>query len=340
MIFPILSGFIGWKRAPIVWTLVLLNLLVLTLTNLWGADAQQGLDEMMRKSYFINTQGRLYAHYLEGQVKANYPEFLLELGTQVEHGTTGHSEILGQMAFRDLNFIKAAPDMKYDGDQVAFEFWKKHIHDVLDLQDRHPSFVLGLNSRDVSLTRWVTYIFVHSGWVHFLGNMIFLIVFGAALELQIGGLATLIVFLLSGVVAAGIFALVTGVTSSPLVGASGAISGIMALYCFLNWSKPTRYFYWFFLPIRGYMGFVYFPAWVALVLWVAGDLAGYLGSLPELGGVAHTAHLGGEAAGLLTGIILFTVRKLRSQPESRAESNSISAPIPLGVLFPFLPPGQ
>src|SRR6185312_3977421 len=166
----------------------------------------------------------------------------------------------------------------------------------------HPSFMLGLNAEDNSFTSWISYIFVHSGWVHFFGNMVFLLIFGAMLEIQIGGLGMLVVFVLSGTVAAGTFALMTGVTSSPLVGASGAISGVMTLYCVLNWSKPTRFFYWFFLPLRGFMGMVYLPAWVAILLWGANDLAGYLGTVPELGGVAHTAHLGGEGAGILVGL--------------------------------------
>ena len=166
--------------------------------------------------------------------------------------------------------------------------------------------------------------------------MLFLLIFGAALERQIGGLGFLVVFVLSGTFAAGVFALMTGVTSSPLVGASGAISGIMALYCALNWRQPARYFYWLFLPFRGYMGFVYLPAWVGLALWAVNDVAGYVGSLPELGGVAHTAHLGGEVAGLLTGVTLVLLRRywpLQTQALAAAQASPA-----MGVLIPFLPP--
>jgi membrane associated rhomboid family serine protease len=264
-----------------------------------------------------------------------YPDFIKELAKQVESGESGRAEILGQLAFRDFYFQKAAPDMDYRGDQVAFEFWKKRIADVDEYEASHPSFTLGLNAGDTSLNKWISYIFVHSGFMHFFGNMLFLIIFGTVLERQIGGLGLLVVFLLSGMAAAGSFAVMTGVTSSPLVGASGAISGIMALYCVLNWSKPARYFYWFFLPFRGFMGMVYLPAWVAIALWAAGDLAGYLGTVPELGGVAHTAHLGGETAGILTGLILFAMRRWR--PVKAIEETPASV-IPMGVLIPFLPP--
>lgn len=82
------------------------------------------------------------------------------------------------------------------------------------------------------------------------------------------------------------------------------------------------------------MGFVFLPAWVALLLWAISDMAGYLSTLPELGGVAHTAHLGGEAAGLLTGLTIFSLR--RFWPVQDLHTPEVSK-IPMGVLVPFLP---
>jgi membrane associated rhomboid family serine protease len=318
----------------VTWALVILNLLVLIYTTSTGFKSQEGLEDLMKKSYFTTTQGRVYAQYIEAAGAGIYPEFLMELGRQVEAGKPERAEVLGQLAFRDLNFLNAAESLDYRGDQVAFRLWKKRIKEVRDLQMEHPSFTLGLNAEDTSLAKWVTYIFVHSGGLHFVGNMLFLLIFGAALETQVGGLGLLVVFLLSGIFAAGSFALMTGVTSSPLVGASGAVSGIMALFAILNWRKPARYFYWLFLPARGFMGFVYLPTWIALVMWVINDFSGYFGTLNELGGVAHTAHLGGEFAGLLTGAVLFAVRTI--WPVRRKALAADNAPI--GVLMPFLPP--
>lgn len=334
MIFPILGGLLSWRSAPITWTLVILNLVVLIFTTATGLKSQEGLEDMMKKSYFVTTQGRVYAQYLEHEGTGLYPEFLVELGRQVEAGRPDRAEVLGQLAFRDLNFLNSAESLDYRGDQVAFRLWKKNIADVRELQTDHPSFTLGLNGEDTSLTKWVSYIFVHSGGLHFLGNMLFLLIFGAALEMQIGGLGLLVVFLLSGIFAAGSFALMTGVTSSPLVGASGSISGIMALYAILNWRRPARYFYWLFLPARGFMGFVYLPTWIALVMWAINDLAGYFGTLAELGGVAHTAHLGGEFAGLLTGLLIFAMRMIWPVERKAGRLDNV----PMGVLFPFLPP--
>lgn len=334
MIFPILKGLVGWKRAPVTWMIIALNLMVLIYTSTSGFDAQQGMDEIMKKPFFVAAQGRIYAEYLATQTNADYPDFLLELGKEVREGQPDRAEMLGQLAFRDFNFLRDADTMQIDGDKVAARLWRREVAEIHKMEDDHPSFIFGLNADDTSLSKWVSYIFVHSGWIHFLGNMVFLMIFGAMLEEQIGGLGFLVVFLLSGTMAAGVFALMTGVTSSPLVGASGAISGVMTLYCVLNWKRPERYFYWLFLPFRGFMGFIYLPAWVALVFWGLNDLAGYIGTLPELGGIAHTAHLGGEMAGLLTGLVLFTMRRFWPVEDPRAGEK----PMPMGVLMPFLPP--
>jgi membrane associated rhomboid family serine protease len=335
VIFPILSGLMGWKRAPVTWAIVLLNLAVLVYTSNMGVESQQRLDELMKKKFFVTTQGRIYAQYLEEHSRMEYPDFLMELGRQVPTGEKDRAEMLGQLAFRDANFMHDADDVNFSGDKVALRMWRKRVVDMREMQSDHPSFIFGLNADDMSFGKWISYIFVHSGWFHFIGNMLFLIIFGAVLERQIGGLGFLVVFLLSGTFAAGMFALMTGVTSSPLVGASGAISGIMTLYCVLNWARPERYFYWLFLPFRGWMGFVYLPAWVGLALWAVNDLAGYLGTLPELGGVAHTAHLGGELAGLVTGLILFSLR--RFWPVHEVHATSRPGLPPMGVLIPFLP---
>lgn len=331
MIFPILSGLVHPFRAPATWLLVFFNMLVLIYTSIAGLEAQEGLEDVMKGKYFLTAQGRIYAQYLSNENRFEYPDFLIELGQKVDGGELTRAEMLGQLAFRDLKFMNSSESLSYDGDQVAFRYWRHKLDDVRGFQEAHPSFTLGLNAEDPSFGKWVSYIFVHSGSLHLFGNMLFLLIFGAALERQIRSVGLTIVFLLSGVMAAGVFALMTGVTSSPLVGASGAVSGVMALYCFLNWGRPERFFYWFFLPFRGFMGFVFLPAWVALIIWGINDLSGYLGTLPEMGGVAYTAHLGGELTGLAIGLILYAVRRkwpLVERPET---------PQPMGKLFPFLP---
>ena len=321
MIFPLLNGWLGPARAPFTWVFIFLNVTMFSVTSRLAPDVQEHLEQIMRDDYFVVAQGRAYAQYLRGQPSRPLVTRLSEL---VDDGSVLRAETLGQLAFRDQEFLNAADDLDLDGDQVAFSLWRKRLTRLRDDQRAHPSFVLGLSAADDSFGSWITYIFVHSGGLHLFGNMLFLLIFGAALEVQLGGLGLVLSFLGSGIVAAGAFAFATGVTASPLVGASGAISGVMALYCVLNWRKPVRYF-WMALPLRGYLGLTYLPAWSALILWGAADLSGLFSSLAELGGVAYAAHLGGDVAGAAMGLSLLALRK-RGAPVQSLPSVAILHP--------------
>ena len=73
-----------------------------------GLESQTGLDDLMKKHFFVATQGRIYAQYLQDHPQAEYPEFLMELGHQVQFGGEERAGMLGQLAFRDFNFLNDA----------------------------------------------------------------------------------------------------------------------------------------------------------------------------------------------------------------------------------------
>lgn len=328
MIFPFLKGILNFSQARVTWMLVIVNTVVMVLTHGMASQSQTALEKLLRDDYFRDSQGHLYAQFIEGN-SDSYSPVMQDISEKALEGDSEKIALLGTMAIRDDQFVREAPFTKFYGDQVAINNWRDTLVKVREIQSIHPSYVLGLSASDLSIEKWVSYIFIHSGSVHFFGNMLFLIIFGCALETVIGGFAFLVVFLCSGVLAAGAFILMTGTTAAPLVGASGAVSGIMALFACLYWRRGVRFVYWLFLPFRGYAGFVWLPAWVVLLMWLASDLAGYLGTLSEFGGVAYAAHLGGEATGVLVGIIIFLLRYKKQKVEPVDD-----AP-PIGKLFPF-----
>jgi membrane associated rhomboid family serine protease len=307
MIFPFLKGFISFKYAPITWVIVALN----TMVFMWSWSAQlrtsYHLDELMSEEYFVETQGRIYTHYLSEHFSIA-PDIVRELASTGE-ADAHHFRLLGHLAFRDDTFLREAPADNLLADEVALSHWKKQISQIRDLQSIHPSFLLGISTDATNLRQWLTYIFTHSSGMHFFGNMLFFVIFGGALETLIGGLGLLVIFLTTGVFAGGFFLYLCGPSTAPLIGASGAISGVMAMYCVLRWNAPIKYIYWFFLPTREAIGFVYLPAWTMAAIWLLGDLAGYFGNIEILGGVAHAAHLGGELSGALAGLLLLAMRK-------------------------------
>lgn len=143
----------------------------------------------------------------------------------------------------------------------------------------------------------ITSMFMHGGWFHLIGNMLFLWVFGNNIEDATGHGKFLIFYLLCGIAAAATQTLITPQSVVPMVGASGAISGVLGAYLLLY--PRVRVHTLIILPF--YITSVALPAWVMLGYWAALQLVGGLGSLATLerGGVAFFAHVGGFVTGLI-----------------------------------------
>jgi rhomboid family protein len=154
-------------------------------------------------------------------------------------------------------------------------------------------------------TTILTSMFLHGGWMHLGGNMLYLWIFGDNLEKVMGHLRFLIFYLLCGV-AAGLAHIVFNARSNvPTVGASGAISGILGGYMVMFPRNRVR------VLTRG--GVAAVPAFVMLGLWILIQLVSSVGSVAQTeqtegGGVAFLAHVGGFVAGLIL-VKLFVARR-------------------------------
>jgi membrane associated rhomboid family serine protease len=150
--------------------------------------------------------------------------------------------------------------------------------------------------------------FLHGGWLHLLGNLLFLYVFGNNVEDRLGRLKYLLFYLGCGYAATYGYSLFTPSSTSPLVGASGAIAGVLGAYLVLFprakvWSLLT---FFFFLPVR-------LPAWLVLGSWFVLQYVYFRGAgLAEGSGVAYGAHVVGFVVGALL------VWRLRGTAQHRA----------------------
>jgi membrane associated rhomboid family serine protease len=138
-----------------------------------------------------------------------------------------------------------------------------------------------------------TSMFLHGGWMHILGNMWFLWLFGNNVEDSMGRARFLVFYLLCGVAAAFTQVFMQPDSVVPMVGASGAISGVMGAYIVLY---PHARVYTFVL-IFVFVTSIALPAWVMLGYWMLLQVLGGLGGAES--GVAFGAHIGGFAAGAL-----------------------------------------
>jgi membrane associated rhomboid family serine protease len=186
------------------------------------------------------------------------------------------------------------PERMFDGGAITLDEWAP-----------------GLQSALLSM-------FLHGGWMHFLGNMLFLWVFGDNIEDSLGHVKFLIFYLLAGIVATFVYAYVSPQSGIPAIGASGAIAGVLGAYLFLHPMARIVTVVWIVFIIR----LVQIPAIVYLPIWfLIQAFSGYasLGATTpeEAGGVAWFAHIGGFIAGP---ILLLVLGGFRKRPARRPAS--------------------
>jgi membrane associated rhomboid family serine protease len=141
--------------------------------------------------------------------------------------------------------------------------------------------------------------FLHGGIAHLGWNMLFLHIFGDNVEDKLGSERFLLFYLLSGLGAALGQYMMNPTSQVPMVGASGAIGGVLGGYLVLHPRAPVAVlnpipFMWLFAPLLS------LPAWLVVGEWFIVNLAGVLGGNAESAGVAFAAHLGGFIVGLLS----------------------------------------
>jgi len=157
-------------------------------------------------------------------------------------------------------------------------------------------FRYGFRPAAPSLVTLFTSFFLHGGWLHLAGNMLFLWIFGDNVEQRLGRGAYLLVYLLSGVASVLFFATFVLDSPLPLVGASGAISGVLGCYFFWFPRNQVKVFIFLFPFI---MNTFLIPARLVLGFYLLVDnLIPFLLTQGGGTGVAHGAHIGGFLTGL------------------------------------------
>jgi membrane associated rhomboid family serine protease len=159
----------------------------------------------------------------------------------------------------------------------------------------------------LTLFSLVTSMFLHGGWMHLIGNMWFLWVFGDNIEEILGRGKYLLFYLACGVVAAMTHVFLNPLSRVPMVGASGAIAGVMGAYVV----KFPRSSITTLIPIVVFFTTVEVPAYLMLLYWFVLQLFGGWGTIGHShlsagGGTAWFAHVGGFLAGVLLILILKT----------------------------------
>ncbi|WP_049722235.1 rhomboid family intramembrane serine protease [Gilvimarinus polysaccharolyticus] len=174
------------------------------------------------------------------------------------------------------------------------------------------SFQAGLIPAESRPFTFMTSMFLHGGWGHLLGNMVFLFLFGFTLERALGAGRFLVGYLLSGIAAGALFIVITPDSLVPLVGASGAISGLMGMYLALYRLRKIRFFY----SVLFYFGEFVAPALWVFPVWIAKELYGHFFVDSN---TAYWAHIGGLLAGCAIMLALPVSRREFAKTEQQSE---------------------
>ena len=153
-----------------------------------------------------------------------------------------------------------------------------------------PAYILG--DKSGYLTSYLTILtsmFMHGSWMHLIGNMVFLWIFGDNIEDSMGNKKFLFFYIICGVLAAFLQASIDPDSMVPMVGASGAIAGVLGAYLILHPKANVNVLFWIIIFIT----VIKVPAFIVLSIWIVSQ---FLGSAE---GIAYFAHIGGFIAGAL-----------------------------------------
>ena len=195
---------------------------------------------------------------------------------------------VGLVALNVLAFLYELNQPTEGALQSFIQAWGVVPHEYTAARDLPPAIPLPF------WTTLITSMFLHGGWMHLGGNMLYLWIFGDNLEKVMGPVKFLLFYLACGIAAGLAHIAFSGASNVPTVGASGAISGVLGGYLVMFPNNRVR------VLTRG--GVVALPAIAVLGFWILIQLINGIGSLgvnAETGGVAYMAHVGGFVAGIV-----------------------------------------
>lgn len=200
------------------------------------------------------------------------------------------------LPLRDHNPSQGVPFVTYSIIVLCILVWFYEAFFVLDVESFFVRWALqpGEIMTGQAYGTFLTSIFLHGGFMHLAGNMLFLKIFGDNLESRMGHVLFLLFYLISGIAASIAQIWMNPTSMIPMVGASGAIAGVMGAYLILYPKAKVDT-----LMPAGF-GIVALPAFTMLGYWfLAQLLSGTLTYGAEGGGVAYGAHIGGFIAGFI-----------------------------------------
>lgn len=292
LIIP-LTGKLSWRNPPFVTIgIILINCLVYFLFQ--TTDTQRLYEA--HKYYFDSGLAQIemprYFQYLEKLGKEDFEGLSFQDfndNEMVPYYRRMNDDSRFTQKLRNDRIVRPA-DPEYDEWKVLRQSYEQKLSQVVALQ-------YGFRPAYRSPITFLTYMFLHGSVGHLLGNMLFLWIVGCALEMGYGRLLYPTVYVTGGLLSVGLYWLVNMQSTVPLVGASGAIAGLMGAFTLLFRMRKINIFY----SLGFYFNYVKIPAIVLLPVWIGNEL--YQLFFGGVSHVAYVAHIGGLLSGALLGFL-------------------------------------
>ena len=288
-----LTGKISWRNPPVVTIgLILLNCLVFLVFQTGETKKHYEVSEYYFSSGLVAIEVPRYVAYREGRLLDSSDSFHMEALDE----ETLVSFYLDME--RDFSFLK-----KLNNDEIItplnpeYAEWKFLRTEYESKRNQIISLRYGFRPAYGSFLTAFTYMFLHGSAGHLFGNMIFLWIVGCMLEMGLGRILYSGLYIFGGLAAAGLFGLIYIHSTVPVVGASGAIAGLMGAFAVLFGRKKVKIFY----SLGFYFNYLKIPGIILLPIWIGNEFFQlFFGSARH---VAYVAHIGGLMGGALLGFI-------------------------------------
>ena len=288
-----LTGKLSWRNPPVVTiAIILLNCLVWFVFQHGDTEKQYRVSEFYFNSGLADIEVSRYMAYREDRLEefadAAAPE-------QLDQETLVQFYL--EMQQDDLFLKKLEKDEIITPSDPVYAEWK----DLRSVYESKRSQLTSLNYGFIpakkSFLTSLTYMFMHASTGHLFGNMVFLWIVGCMLEMGLGRLRYSGLYIIGGLFAVWVFWLIYMNSTVPLVGASGAIAGLMGAFAVLFGRKRVKIFY----SLGIYFNYLRIPAIILLPIWVGNEFFQlFFGGASH---VAYAAHIGGLIGGALFGFI-------------------------------------
>ena len=267
-----------------IWILVAINVVVYAFIQIFVGDTL--------KNYSNDV-------YLEKTSKMR--ELYLQTLDPLERAES--EDISATSIIRDSKFRYRAENFPFKGDQVKIADSKQFLKELKESYLKSPQFLFGLSPSPTSIWAWITYQFLHTSFFHLLMNMLFLYLIVGVMQTKIDQDWIYAIYILSGLGGGYAYLWMNPMNEIAVVGASGAICGLMGFMSIAFHSQNMEWSY-FLSPVKGYYGIIHLPVFLLFPVYLISDFTTVLYyNTGVQSSVAHSAHIGGTLVGCCLGVL-------------------------------------